>query len=235
MSSLSDMATSLLEINQLLAAKSAEQRVEWALNHLPSTHILSSSFGIQAAVCLHLLTQQKPDIPVVFIDTGYLFAETYQFVDQLSERLQLNIKIYRSDLTPAWQEARYGKLWENGVQGIEQYNRLNKVEPMAKALTELAVQTWFSGLRRVQAESRSDTPFISYDNARYKVHPIADWTDKDVHMYLKKHNLPYHPLREQGYVSMGDTHTTKPWQAGMSEEETRFFGLKRECGLHTDL
>lgn len=235
MSSLSDMATSLLEINQLLAAKSAEQRVEWALNHLPSTHILSSSFGIQAAVCLHLLTQQKPDIPVIFIDTGYLFAETYQFVDQLSERLQLNIKIYRSDLTPAWQEARYGKLWENGVQGIEQYNRLNKVEPMAKALTELAVQTWFSGLRRVQAESRSDTPFISYDNARYKVHPIADWTDKDVHMYLKKHNLPYHPLREQGYVSMGDTHTTKPWQAGMSEEETRFFGLKRECGLHTDL
>jgi len=225
----------LAEANRLLQGKTAEQRVAWALEHLPGAHILSSSFGVQAAVSLHLLTRQISSIPVVLIDTGYLFAETYQFVDQLSERLQLNLKIYRSALSPAWQEARYGKLWEEGVAGIEQYNRLNKVEPMAKALDDLEVGTWFSGLRRVQAQTRAEIPFISYDNGRYKVHPIADWTDKDVHVYLKKHNLPYHPLRDQGYVSLGDTHTTKPWYAGISEEETRFFGLKRECGLHTDL
>lgn len=227
--------TELAALNRSLEDKSAEQRVEWALNNLPATHILSSSFGIQAAVCLHLLSQQQPDIPVVLVDTGYLFPETYQFIDALSQRLALNLKVYRSQLTPAWQEARYGKLWEKGVAGIEQYNRLNKVEPMAKALADLEAQTWFSGLRRVQAQSRENTPIIAYDKGRYKVHPIADWTDKDVHFYLKKHNLPYHPLREQGYVSMGDTHTTQPMQAGMSEEDTRFFGLKRECGLHTDL
>ncbi len=230
-----DIANNLAKINRSLEDKTAEQRVEWALNTLPATHILSSSFGIQAAVSLHLLTQQQPNIPVVLVDTGYLFPETYQFIDALSQRLDLNLKVYRSTLSPAWQEARYGKLWDKGIEGIEQYNRLNKVEPMAKALAELNVQTWFSGLRRVQAQSRANTPLVSYDKGRYKVHPIADWTDKDVHYYLKKHDLPYHPLRDQGYVSMGDTHTTRPMHAGMSEEETRFFGLKRECGLHTDL
>ena len=80
--------------------------------------------------------------------------------------------------------------------------------------------------------SRAQTPIVSLRGERYKVSPIADWTDRDVWQYLKKHDLPYHPLWEQGYVSIGDTHTTRRWEPGMDAEDTRFFGLKRECGLH---
>ncbi|MEZ9231725.1 phosphoadenylyl-sulfate reductase [Vibrio amylolyticus] len=224
----------LAEINAELEQLTAQQRVKWALNNLEGTHAVSSSFGIQAAVMLHLVTQVEPDIPVILTDTGYLFNETYQFIDQLSEKLTLNLKVYRSQSSPNWQEARYGKLWEQGIEGIEKYNKLNKVEPMRRALDELEVGTWFSGLRREQSASRANLPILSLQNGVFKFLPVIDWTNKDVHYYLEEHGLTYHPLREEGYLSVGDTHTSKKWEPGMNEEETRFFGLKRECGLHED-
>ena len=218
--------------NRKFAALQAEQRVEWALENLPGNHVLTSSFGAQAAVSLHLVTRVSPKIPVVLVDTGYLFAETYRFIDQLTERLDINLKVYRAERSAAWQEARHGQRWNQGLVGLEAYNQENKVEPMRRALRELGVSTWFAGLRRNQAESRADIPFLEWAGGRWKVHPIADWTDRDVHLYLQKHGLPYHPLFEQGYVSIGDHHSTKPIHEVGSVEETRFFGLKRECGIH---
>ncbi|MGT3786445.1 phosphoadenylyl-sulfate reductase [Vibrio cholerae] len=224
----------LTEVNQHLESLSAQERVVWALENLQGNHALSSSFGIQAAVMLHLLTSVKSDIPVVLTDTGYLFPETYQFIDELTERLNLNLKVYSAPVSAAWQEARYGKLWKQGVEGIERYNQINKVEPMRRALDELNISTWFSGLRREQSQSRASLPILSVQNGVFKFLPVIDWTNKEVHYYLKDNYLPYHPLWEQGYLSVGDTHTTQKWQPGMSEEQTRFFGLKRECGLHED-
>ncbi len=222
----------LQEINQLLVPFTAQQRVEFALKELPGTHMLSSSFGIQAAVMLHLCTSIKADLPVVLTDTGYLFPETYRFIDELTERLQLNLQVYRSHLSPAWQEARFGQLWTS-PEGLKQYNQLNKVEPMQRAQQELAVQSWFSGLRRSQSSTRADTPIVSVQRGVVKICPIVEWSNKDIHYYLKDNNLPYHPLWEHGYVSVGDTHSSRPLQAGMTEEETRFNGMGRECGLHT--
>jgi phosphoadenosine phosphosulfate reductase len=221
--------------NESLEKMSAEKRVAWALGHFRSNIMLSSSFGAQAAVSLHLVTRQNPNIPVVLIDTGYLFKETYQFVDELTERLSLNLEVFRSELGPAWQEARFGKLWEQGIEGIEKYNRLNKVEPMRRALEELNTHAWIAGLRRQQSSGRQKLPVLAVSEKRLKVHPIIDWTDRDVYEYLKKHELPYHPLWDQGYVSIGDTHTTRKLEDGMSLEDTRFFGLKRECGLHENV
>jgi phosphoadenosine phosphosulfate reductase len=212
----------------------AGERVGRALELLPGQHLLTSSFGAQAAVSLHLVTQAMPRIPVILIDTGYLFPETYRFIDELTERLSLNLKVYRAMMSPAWQEARHGKLWEQGAAGIERYNRINKVEPMERAFRELNGGTWFAGLRREQSLTRASIEPVQLTGAgRYKVHPIFDWTDRDVYRYLKKHGLPYHPLWEQGYVSIGDRHTTRSLRdAGDDAEATRFFGLKRECGLH---
>ena len=161
-----------------------------------------------------------------------MFAETYSFVDALTERLKLNLKVYRSPYSPAWQESRHGQRWQLGLAGIDAYNRENKVEPMEHALRELSVGSWFAGLRRSQSSSRSNVPFLKAQGERWKVHPIADWSDRDVYRYLKDHDLPYHPLWEKGYISVGDIHTTKPIHAVNTAEETRFFGLKRECGLH---
>ena len=225
-------AQALAGINAMLAKRSAAQRVAWALEHLPGEHVLSSSFGAQAAVSLHLVSRQRPDIPVILIDTGYLFPETYHFVDQLTARLGLNLKVYQSPLSPARMEARHGQLWRQGVSGIDQYNRVRKIEPMQRALDELHAGSWIAGLHRQQSRSRAAIDFLELRHGRWKLHPLADWSDRDVGHYLSRHRLPYHPLWEQGYVSIGDHHTSRRWEPGMDPEETRFFGLKRECGLH---
>jgi phosphoadenosine phosphosulfate reductase len=183
-------------------------------------------------VALHLLTQEKPDIPVVLIDTGYLFPETYRFIDELVDRLSLNLVVYRAKTSPAWQEARYGQRWLQGAAGLDAYNKENKLEPMKRALQELEAGTWFAGLRRAQTTSRAATPFLEKSGERWKVHPIADWNDRDVHFYLKRNELPYHPLWEKGYLSIGDHHTTRSIHEVDELEQTRFFGIKRECGLH---
>ncbi|CQH16938.1 phosphoadenylyl-sulfate reductase [Yersinia frederiksenii] len=227
-----EQVLALAAVNNELEALSAQARVSWALDNLPGEFVLSSSFGIQAAVCLHLVTRQRPDIPVILTDTGYLFPETYQFIDALTEQLQLNLQVFRAPQSPAWQEARYGKLWEQGVEGIERYNELNKVEPMNRALDTLGAQTWFAGLRREQSGSRAQLPVLAIQRGVFKLLPIIDWGNRQVYQYLTQNGLSYHPLWEQGYLSVGDTHTTRKWEPGMSEEETRFFGLKRECGLH---
>ncbi len=216
----------LAQINVELEPLSAQERVKWALENLDGEFAVSSSFGIQAAVMLHLVTQEKPDIPIILTDTGYLFAETYRFIDELTEKLNLNLKVYRAEQSAQWQEARYGKLWEQGVEGIEKYNKINKVEPMRRALKELNVGTWFSGLRREQSKSRAGLPILSIQNGVFKFLPVIDWTNKDVHYYLEQHGLTYHPLWEEGYLSVGDTHTTRKWEPGMSEEETSLLWFK---------
>ena len=222
----------LKDLNAWLATRDAGDRVAWGLATLPGEQALSSSFGAQSAAVLHLLTSQRHDIPVVLIDTGYLFPETYRFIDELDARLGLNLKVYRPAIGVAWMEARFGRLWEQGIDGIDRYNRLRKVEPMQRALAEIGARTWIAGLRRSQTTERRGIDFLELRDGHWKFHPVADWNDRDVWNYLQVHKLPYHPLWERGYISIGDTHTTRPWQPGMREEDTRFFGLKRECGLH---
>jgi len=215
-----------------LEAASAVDRVRWAYEQYGDQLVLSTSFGVQSAVMLHLVTSQIPEIPVIFVDTGYLFPETYRFADELTERLNLNLKTYLPRQTAAHQEAVHGKLWEQGLEGLELYNRINKVEPMNRAVTELGAHAWLSGLRRNQSSSRGERPVAEQQNKIMKVYPIIDWTDRDIYTYLTENNLPYHPLWDMGYVSVGDWHSTSKLGEGMSAEETRFGGLKRECGLH---
>jgi len=218
--------------NDALARLDAPGRLAWAFDALPDSHVLSSSFGAQSAVLLHMATRLRPQIPVVVVDTGYLFPETYAFIDQLQDRLQLNLIVAQAVHSPAWLEARHGKLWEHGVEGLTHYNQLRKVAPMQAALDRLGAGTWIAGPRRNQSRSRQDLPFLQHRAGRYKLHPLADWSDRDIGRYLQRHDLPYHPLWERGYVSIGDTHSTRPLEAGMAAEDTRFAGLKRECGLH---
>lgn len=227
-----DASFELERINHHLESANLVERVEWAMQNLPGNHIASSSFGAQSAVMLHLLNEVAPGIPIVLTDTGYLFSETYQFIDQLVDRFNLNLQVYRADLSPAWQEAKFGKLWEQGIEGIEKYNEMNKVAPMRSALVDLKASTWFAGLRRTQSDSRSRLSVVQMQNSIYKCHPIIDQSNKQLHQYMRKHDLPYHPLWDLGYVSIGDWHTTARLEEGMTEQDTRFFGLKRECGLH---
>ncbi len=215
-----------------LETATAQERVQWAVDAYGDGLVLTTSFGIQAAVMLHLVTQIVPNIPVIFIDTGYLFPETYRFAADLTKKLNLNLKTYVPAQTAAQQEALYGKQWEQGLDGLKRYNHINKVEPMDRAVRELKATAWLAGLRRTQASTREKLSVVQHQNKITKVHPIIDWDNRTVHRYLTENGLNYHPLWEEGYVSVGDWHSTAKLEAGMTEEQTRFGGLKRECGLH---
>lgn len=219
-------------VNRELDHATPPKIIQWAVDTFGDQLVLSSSFGAQAAVMLHMVTRVAPGIPIVFVDTGYLFPETYQFAQALSQRLNLNLKIYQPRLSAAHHEAIHGRQWEQGPESLAQYNQVRKIEPMRRALGELAARAWLAGLRADQTEHRSGLRTVELQEGYYKIHPILKWAAKDVHAYLKTHDLPYHPLYEQGFRSIGDTHSTLPVTAGMHERAGRFHGLKQECGLH---
>ncbi len=220
------------QLNGELLALDAAQRIQVIAERFPSTAMATTSFGAHSAVMLHLLKEHAPELPIVFIDTGYLFPETYQFSEQLWKKWDLNIKLYQPRYSASRLEALYGKLWEQGEEGAAKYGVLTKVEPMNRAIEELGGKVWLSGLRRAQSQSRAERQVVEQQKATLKVYPIIDWTDDEVDDYMRAHELPHHPLYHKGYVSIGDIHSTKPLEKGMTPEQTRFDGEKRECGLH---
>ncbi len=222
----------LAKLNQDFEGADAQEVIRWSYQEFGQGLVMTSSFGAQSALLLHLAVSVVPEIPVLVFDTGYFFPETYQFIDQLQQRMKLNLKVYNPLLTAARQEALYGKLWNQDVEGMHKYHELNKIEPMNRAMKELNVTSWMAGLRRQQTDHRASLQHIAMQGDICKIHPILQWTSKDVGQYLSKHDLPYHPLVAKGYMSIGDTHSTVPITEGMSERDGRFKGLKQECGLH---
>ena len=216
-----------------LARLRAGDRLRLLYDQLGSRLVASTSFGLQAAVMLHLIHEHAPKIPVVFIDTGFLFPETYQYAEQLASLFDLDLRIYQPSVSAARMQALYGNLWEQGKEGANRYGLLTKIEPMNRALTEIGADVWLSGLRRSQSSTRIERPFVEKQKKTLKAYPILDWADAQVEVYFNIHNLPRHPLAEQGYVTMGDWHSTRPSEGG-DIEATRFNGEKFECGLHLD-
>ncbi|MEM9415276.1 MAG: phosphoadenylyl-sulfate reductase [Planctomycetota bacterium] len=221
----------LEDANARLDAQDAGARIRWAAQAFGDGLAMTSSFGAQSAVMLHLVAQNAPGIPVVWIDTGYLFPETYRFAEELRQRLKLNLRVFSADTTPARFEAIHGKTWEY-AEGLDQYHRTFKIEPMKRAIEELGITCWLAGLRAEQTDHRATLRLVERQDGVYKVHPILNWTRKQVGGYLSAHDLPYHPLVEQGYATIGDTHSTRKVTAEMDERDGRFTGLRQECGLH---
>lgn len=196
--------------------------------------VLSTSFGIQSAVMLDLATRVVPDIPVLWVDTGYLPPETYRFAEELRERLGLDLHVASADLSPARMEALHGKLWEqHEAEALDRYDHIRKVEPMLRALDATGATGWLAGLRADQTRHRASLPVVGEQWGRTKYLPILDWSTRDLHEYLVARDLPYHPLFFEGYASVGDAHTSRALADGDSDaRDTRFLGLKQECGLH---
>jgi phosphoadenosine phosphosulfate reductase len=218
-----------------LAALKAGERLRLLHQRYGSRLVATTSFGIQAVVMLHLIHEHAPEIPVVFIDTGYLFPETYRYIEEVKQRFpKLDLRVYQPSITSARLEAVYGKLWEQGKEGIDRYGIITKVEPMDRALKDLGADVWISGVRRSQSKSRAERTFAEQQKKTLKVYPILDWADAQVNVYMHQQDLPPHPLAEQGYVTMGDWHSTVPVSETGDAESTRFNGEKYECGLHLD-
>ncbi|VXD21304.1 phosphoadenosine phosphosulfate reductase [Planktothrix paucivesiculata] len=220
--------------NQQLIDADAVTIVKWAAEVFGNGLVMSTSFGIQAAVMLHLVTDVVPNIPIIWVDTGYLPTETYIFAEQLTERLNLNLKVYQSPVSPARMEALHGRLWEkDDIESLNYYDKIRKVEPMQRALKELKATAWLAGLRADQTHHRKTLNPVAQQSGRYKVHPILSWNSRDIYQYLTAHDLPYHPYFDLGYTTVGDWHSSRPLMAtDENERDTRFRGLKQECGLH---
>ena len=223
-----------VELSAILEPLKVHERLLQLKEIFGSRLVASSSFGLQASVMLHLIKEHTPDIPVIFVDTGYCFPETYQFAASFIEDWGLDIRVFNPAISSARQEALYGKLWEQGEKGNRKYALINKVEPMNRALSEIGGDVWLSGLRRSQSSTRVDRAIAEQQKATMKVYPILDWADAQVASYFHEHDLPRHPLEKEGYLTMGDWHSTRKPEAGESAEDTRFGGMKYECGLHED-
>jgi phosphoadenosine phosphosulfate reductase len=220
--------------NAALESLSAAALMEWAADRFGQSLAVSTSFGIQSAVTLQLATRVLPEVPVIWVDTGYLPPETYRYADELASQLKLNLHVYQSAISPARMEAMHGRLWETGdVSDFQRYDDIRKVEPMGRALEELQPEAWVSGLRAHQTDYRKTLSRVSSDGTRQKVLPILHWTNRDVYQFMQKNDLPQHPLFEQGFSTVGDWHSSRPPSAADADDrDTRFNGLKQECGIH---
>ncbi|MDA7880741.1 phosphoadenylyl-sulfate reductase [Akkermansiaceae bacterium] len=229
---MSAIITEAEEIANTLESQKAGERIAWLYETYGDRVVASSSFGLQAAVMLHLISTHAPKIPVIFVDTGYLFPESYRYIDELTEKLNVDLRRYVPRYTAAHQEALWGKLWAGDKEEQQKYSTINKVEPMNRALQEIGADIWLSGLRRSQSSTRANRALAEQQSATLKVYPILDWADAQIASYFYDNDLPHHPLEREGYVTMGDWHSTRKPVAGEDAELTRFGGEKYECGLH---
>jgi phosphoadenosine phosphosulfate reductase len=204
-----------------LERKPASAAIRWAWERFGDRIVLASSF--QDSVLLDIALKVAPDIEVVFLDTQYHFEETWQFLKQLEQRYDFNLTVMQPLVEP-------DELWKVDPN---ECCTLRKVEPLARALD--GKQAWMTGLRRSEASTRANAPIVGLDVGRgiVKVNPLATWSDADVAAYVRDHDLPEHPLRADGYLSVGCWPCTRPVADGEDGRAGRWAGTgKVECGLH---
>lgn len=210
------------KINRSLSAKIVDARVAQVFNTFKDV-LVTSSFGTTSAVLLHLVSRIKPNCPIYFIDTGYHFEETVDYKNRLTRLLDLNVIDLRPD--PARHtETHEEELWK---EDPDKCCEINKVEPLDRVKGEYKV--WMSGLIGFQNRHRNSLPIMDDDKELIKFYPLIDWNTSLVEEYIEVHGLPEHPLKEEGYHSVGCTHCTSPGQG--REGRWNDFG-KTECGLH---
>jgi phosphoadenosine phosphosulfate reductase len=222
------------EIKQLahrFEPASVEELLEWAVNRFGSKLVMTSSFGPEGIVLMDKLMQVASQTPVIFLDTGFHFAETYQLRDRLRARYSINLVEQQAALTVEQQDALYGeRLYEREPDRCCQ---LRKVEPLRAALEGYGA--WLAALRRDQSPTRARISKVEW-NAKHnlvKLNPLANWTRAQVWEYLVRYKLPYNPLLDDGYTSIGCAPCTRRTMVGAHERSGRWAGQgKLECGIH---
>lgn len=208
----------------------AEAILEWAVGAFGSRFCITSSMS--DAVLAHLASQVAPGIDVVFLDTGYHFAETIGTRDAVAATLPVTVTTVGPDLSVAEQDAAYGPdLW---ARDPDRCCAMRKVQPLTEALR--GYDAWATGLRREETHNRVVTPVVGWDESkqRVRVAPLARWTQNDVDSYIAEHNLIVNPLKYDGYPSIGCWPCTRRVAPGDDARSGRWSGTtKTECGIHS--
>ncbi|HZR57674.1 MAG TPA: phosphoadenylyl-sulfate reductase [Terriglobales bacterium] len=224
-----------LEALQVIAEKwKPEETLRWAFDKFGDDVEMATGFGVEGMVLLDIAHRVNPNIRVFTGDTEFLFPETYDLIDRVEKRYGIKIERLYSALTPEEQDRKHGAaLWKRDP---DQCCKIRKVEPLKNKLAGL--RAWITAIRRDQTADRSTANKIEWDNKfqLVKVNPIADWTKQMVWDYVHKYNVPYNPLHDRNYPSIGCTHCTRAVQLGEDARAGRWSGFqKTECGLHVDL
>lgn len=210
----------LAEVSDRLEGAGAIEAIRWAVDRFGAGLALACSF--QDCVIVDLATQVDPGLEVIFLDTGFHFPETWEFVELVRDHYRLNLTVTHPDPSAnAW------------PCGSAECCQRRKVEPLFRALAGRSA--WLTGLKRSDAPTRAATPIVGWDQARQlvKVNPLAPWSDQDIADYIAVHRLPVHPLLSQAYLSIGCAPTTRPVAPGSDPRSGRWADSdKTECGLH---
>jgi phosphoadenosine phosphosulfate reductase len=222
----------LVKLSTELEEWSPQEILQWAVaEFFPDLTMACSFGGPSGMVLVDMISKIEPRVEVFYLDTDFLFPDTYALRDQVAATYNISPVAYKSLLTPDEQTASYGsELW---ARDPDLCCQLRKVEPNARALA--GRRAWVSGLRRDQGASRRDTPIVQWDEkfALVKINALARWLEADVWAYIVKNDVPYNPLHDQSYPSVSCTYCTKPVKAGEDLRAGRWQGFdKDECGLH---
>ena len=212
-----------------LDGATAVDLLRWADEHFASEYVVASN--MQDAVLIDMAAKVRPGVDVLFLDTGYHFAETIGTRDAVSEVYDVNVINVTPEHSVAEQDALLGK--NLFARDPNECCRLRKVAPLGKALQ--GYSAWVTGLRRVEAPTRANAPLISFDAAfgLVKINPLATWDERAVWRYISDHDVPYNPLLARGYTSIGCMPCTRQVDAGEEARAGRWSGFdKTECGLH---
>lgn len=210
---------------------SAEAVLRWGLEAFHPGVAIASSFGAEDVVLIDIASRVRKDVRIFTLDTDFLFPETYDLIGRISSRYGVHVDRVRPELGPEQQAERHGEaLWSREP---DQCCDLRKVQPLQKAL--FGLHAWVTGVRRQQSPTRAHTKKIESDHrfGLVKLNPLADWTSENVWDYIRRYDVPFNPLHQQGYRSIGCTHCTRPVAEGEDERAGRWAGFnKTECGLH---
>jgi phosphoadenosine phosphosulfate reductase len=232
-------AIDLVSLNTIFETKDPQQIVDWSATQFANELVMTSSFGAESALLIHMATRALPNIRIVFIDTGFLFPETHQFMEQLRARFNLNVWTYRSRNDPIAYLKEAGEDNPDWRKDDKRCCAVNKDEPTDRAMRELAPKAWLRGIRANQTAERKATRPIEWFSRYncYAISPILRWSGKEIFAYMKMHDLPYHPLYEKGYPSIGcnPPFCTRPIMPGEDPRAGRWAGQgKFECGINID-
>ncbi|PTX63246.1 phosphoadenylylsulfate reductase (thioredoxin) [Melghirimyces profundicolus] len=213
--------------------KGALEVLRWAYDHYRDDLVYACSFGAESMVLIDLIARIRPDARLVFLDTGLHFRETYQVIDEVRNRYpELRMEFLRPEQTVEEQAREYGfRLWEREA---DECCRFRKIVPLERALKGRAA--WISGLRREQSPTRRSTQFLNKDERfrSVKICPLIHWSWDEVWETIRSRSLPYNPLHDRGYPSIGCVPCTRPVAEGEDMRAGRWAGTgKTECGLHT--
>lgn len=216
-----------------LAGETPQTTLRWALETYAGRIVLACSFGGPTGmVLLDMVMQIDPQTPVYYLDTGLLFSDTHGLIERVSARYHIDPRAVSCELSVEAQNLRHGKtLW---LRDPDACCNLRKVEPQRGFLKQY--DAWIAGLRRDQSSTRTDTPVVGWD-ARFKlakICPLAAWDERMVWDYIRDHDVPYNPLHDAGYPSVGCIPCTRAVAPGEDARAGRWAGSnKTECGLHS--